>query len=65
MKKEIINFLINDLSESLLGDFVNGSPTQRRFGLEAMAKSLYYRLTDKDKNKIINKIKKQNPKLDA
>ena len=65
MKKEIINYLINDLSKSLLGDSTNGSPGQRKFGLEVMAKSLYYKLTSKDRNKIINKIKKQKPRLDV
>jgi hypothetical protein len=57
-KNAIISYLEKRLSKSLLGSYVNGSPTQRSFALRRMAEGLYYRLTAKEKKKILIKIKK-------
>lgn len=59
MQKKIINYLFNKLSKSLAGNEVNGSPEQRRFALINMARGLFYRLTNKEKEEIIKKIKKE------
>lgn len=57
-KTAIINYLSKRLSKSLLGSYVNGSPEQRKFALLRMAESLFYRLTAKEKKKILIKINK-------
>lgn len=57
MKRKIINYLIKKLSTSLMGTSVHESADQRQFALENMAKSLFYRLTKKDKKQIIEEIK--------
>ena len=57
-KNAIISYLEKRLSKSLLGSYVNGSPTQRSFALKRMAEGLYYRLTEKEKKKILTKINK-------
>ena len=59
MKQEIINYLINKLGKSLIENGVNDEPELHKFSLETMAKTLYYQLSKKEKEQIVEEINKK------
>ena len=59
MKQEIINYLINKLSKSLIKNGIHKKPELHKFSLETMAKTLYYQLSKKEKNQIEEEINKK------
>jgi hypothetical protein len=59
MKQKIINYLINELSKSLIENGMHRKPELHKFSLETMAKTLYYQLSKKEKNQIVEEINKK------
>lgn len=56
LKNIIINYLVNDLLNSLAIDFVNGSPEKRLFRIKEVAHQRYLSLTEDERILIIKKI---------
>ena len=58
MREEIIAYLVDQMSKTMIGYEVNGTPEKRLFRLRSLAKQQYTELTKQQKQLIINKINK-------
>jgi len=58
MRKKIVDYLIESLSNSMLLHYVNGSPAKRLFRIRELAIHLFNTMTESKKEEIYNKIKK-------
>ena len=58
MREEIIAYLVDQMSKTMIGYEVNGTPEKRLFRLRSLAKQQYAELTKQQKQLIINKINK-------
>lgn len=58
MRKKIINYLVNSLLGSMVLYWVNGTPEKRYYRVRELARHIYNRMSQKEKEEIFNKIKK-------
>jgi len=56
MREEIISYLVDQMSKTMIGYEVNGTPEKRLFRLRSLAKQQYTELTKQQKQLILNKI---------
>ena len=57
MREQIIQYLSSQLENTLVGYEVNGNPTKRYFFLRNIALSQYLKMNDRERIKILKKIK--------
>ena len=56
MREQIITYLVDQMSKTLIGYEVNGTPEKRLFRLRALAKQRYTYMTKEEKELILFKL---------